>query len=55
MEYYTVSELAAKAGQSAAYIRRLCQNGTITAEKKGRDWLIPKWAGDSYLESIAGG
>lgn len=51
-DYYTVAQLANMADQSDQHIRKLCQEGKITAEKPQRDWIIPKWAGDAYIEEL---
>ena len=48
-DYYTVQELAQKGGVSDRYIAKLCRQGKLAAEKKGRDWIISKAAGDAWL------
>ena len=42
-------ELAKKAGVSQEYIRRLCAEGLIKADKPGRDWLIPNDEAERWL------
>jgi excisionase family DNA binding protein len=50
MNLYSAKELAALAGVSASYIRKIIKEGKLPAKKKGRDWLISKRDGDRWLE-----
>lgn len=50
-DFYTVKELAKKAGLTPARITDLCRRGEINAQKPGRDWLIEKSDGDRWLRS----
>jgi hypothetical protein len=51
-----LAEKAAQAGRpvSRERIRQLCQTGTLKADKPGRDWLIPTWAAQEWLEKWLG-
>lgn len=40
----TTAMAAEKLGMSQDYIRRLCQNGQIKAEKVGHDWIFTEMA-----------
>jgi excisionase family DNA binding protein len=52
MSFYSVKELARKAGLTPARVMDLCADGTIPASKPGgRDWLIKKGDGDAWLEA----
>lgn len=42
IEYYTVKQFAELYDKDPGNIRRMLINGTLTGEKVGRQWLIPK-------------
>lgn len=42
LDYYTVTEYAARVGKDPGNIRRMLINGAITGEKLGKIWVIPK-------------
>jgi excisionase family DNA binding protein len=51
---WTTRELADEAGRrgrpvSQEHLRQLCAEGELRAEKPGRDWLIPDWAAQRWL------
>lgn len=48
---YTLGEAAAVSGLSPITLRSQIRNGRIEAEKRGRDWLIPRSELATYLES----
>ena len=48
--FLTTKELAEMASVTRTYIRRLCADGDIQAEKRGRDWLISTSAADRWLK-----
>jgi excisionase family DNA binding protein len=48
---YTASSLARAAGVSVVYIARLCRQGKLRAMKLKSVWLIPREAGDAWLEA----
>ena len=42
VDYLTLVEMAKVMGvKSTTALRRLCEKGTIQAEKKGKTWLVP--------------
>lgn len=45
----TTSQLAESAGVSREYVRRLCTQGEIKAEKPGVQWLIPREEAERWL------
>ena len=49
-EFYTVPVLAALAGLDPSRIRQLIGDGTLSAIKAERDWLIRRSVGDRWLE-----
>ena len=42
VSYYTVNEFSNLTGKDPGNIRRMLINGTLSGEKVGRQWLIPK-------------
>ena len=50
-QMYLVTELAAKAEVSRAYIRRLLVEGRIRGEKVGGVWTISKEEGDKFVQT----
>lgn len=48
--YMTVNEVAELAGLEPRWIRRLCQQGRLKAEKRGRDWDIDRESAEAWLE-----
>jgi excisionase family DNA binding protein len=46
---YSTSELAEKAGVSAAYIRRLLAVGDLQGVKVARNWLIPRQEAERWI------
>ena len=46
----SLKEAAARSGLSTSFLRRLCREGTIEAQKVGRDWLVTWPAVAAYLE-----
>lgn len=48
-----VAQEAAQLGKPVTqeYIRQLCKNGVLRAEKLGRDWLIPDPVVKQWLEN----
>lgn len=47
---FTTNEAAAELGVSSARVRQMILNGAITAEKRGRDLMIPQ----SQIEKARG-
>lgn len=42
VDYMTLVEMAQTLGvKSTTALRRLCESGTLQAEKKGKTWLVP--------------
>ncbi len=50
---WTTKEIAAAAGVTEGYIRRLLGQGRLKGYKKGRDWLIPDEEAQRWLEERA--
>lgn len=44
----TTTEAAAELDIQPGSVKRLCQRGTLTAEKRGRDWFIPRQEVERY-------
>jgi len=50
-DFYTVKELAEKAGVNTSYIRQILIAKKLSGYKVGRDWMIPHKSGDDWLEA----
>lgn len=46
---WTTEALAEKVGLSDRHIRNLIANGTVVAEKVGRDWIITDEEADRFI------
>lgn len=50
MKLLTATEAADHLNLRPAWVRRLCQQGRIQAQKVGRDWVIPESALDEFAK-----
>lgn len=48
---WTTELLAAASGITPQAVRKACRSGEIAAEKPGRDWIISREAGDTWLKA----
>jgi len=48
---WTTKQLAQTAGVSPAYLRQLLLAGTLKGRKIGRDWLIPDYEAQKWLNN----
>lgn len=47
-DWITTTEAAALTGYASAYIRQLVLRGTLTGQKRGRDWFILRADVEAY-------
>ncbi len=55
MKQWTLPQIVEEAKRrgrpvSKEHLRQLCVRGELKATKPGRDWLVPDWAAQDWLE-----